>query len=218
MLITIANVLEKADRQEVVRTLVSSRFEHGASTAGWSARLVKNNEQAREGATLTLLRERVSQAILKNELFQLAARPKAMTPLLFSRYHTGQEYGVHVDNPLIDGLRTDVSFTLFLAEPESYEGGELVLETTAGEDRIKLPAGHLVAYPSTTLHRVAPVTHGERLAAVGWAQSHVRDAAKREILFDLETARRRLFEQAGKTAEFDLLAKSAANLLRMWAE
>ena len=116
------------------------------------------------------------------------------------------------------GLRTDVSFTLFLADPETYDGGELVIESVSGEDEIKLPAGHLVAYDSTSLHRVAPVTRGERMVAVGWAQSHVRDSAKRELLFDLETAKRSLFAQSGKTPEFDLLAKTSANLFRMWAE
>jgi PKHD-type hydroxylase len=218
MIITIADVLSAADLSEIGAALAASRFEDGRHTAGWSARLVKNNEQAREGATLRLLRERVTKAILDNDVFATAVRPKALTPPLFSRYGAGKEYGTHVDNPLIDGLRTDVSFTLFLAPPNTYEGGELVIETLSGEEDIKLPAGHLVAYPSTTLHRVAPVTSGERLAAVGWAQSYIRDGARREILFDLETARRRLFEQSGKTPEFDLLAKSAANLFRMWAE
>jgi PKHD-type hydroxylase len=218
MIITIADVLSAADLAEIGATLAASRFEDGRHTAGWSARLVKNNEQARDSATLRLLRERVAKAILDNEVFAAAVRPKALTPLLFSRYGPGREYGTHVDNPLIDGVRTDVSFTLFLAPPDTYGGGELVIETLGGEEDIKLPAGHLVAYPSTTLHRVAPVTDGERLAAVGWAQSYVRDGARREILFDLETARRQLFEQSGKTPEFDLLAKSAANLFRMWAE
>jgi PKHD-type hydroxylase len=218
MIITIADVLSAADLAEIGATLAASRFEDGRHTAGWSARLVKNNEQARDSATLRLLRERVAKAILDNEVFAAAVRPKALTPLLFSRYGPGREYGTHVDNPLIEGVRTDVSFTLFLAPPDTYGGGELVIETLGGEEDIKLPAGHLVAYPSTTLHRVAPVTDGERLAAVGWAQSYVRDGARREILFDLETARRQLFEQSGKTPEFDLLAKSAANLFRMWAE
>jgi len=218
MIITIADVLSAADLAEIGAALAASRFEDGQHTAGWSARLVKNNEQARDSATLRLLRERVTKAIEGNEVFAAAVRPKALTPLLFSRYGPGREYGTHVDNPLIEGVRTDVSFTLFLAPPETYGGGELVIETFGGEDDIKLPAGHLVAYPSTTLHRVAPVTDGERLAAVGWAQSYVRDGARREILFDLETARRQLFEQSGKTPEFDLLAKSAANLFRMWAE
>jgi PKHD-type hydroxylase len=218
MIITIADVLSTGDVKEISEALAGSRFEDGRHTAGWSARLVKNNEQARDSATIRLLRERVTKAIVENDVFDAAVRPRTLTPLVFSRYGPGKEYGAHVDNPLIDGVRTDVSFTLFLAAPETYDGGELVIETTAGEEDVRLPAGHLVAYPSTTLHRVAPVMRGERLAAVGWAQSYIRDGARREILFDLETARRRLFEQSGKTPEFDLLAKSAANLFRMWAE
>ncbi|HZH11709.1 MAG TPA: Fe2+-dependent dioxygenase [Microvirga sp.] len=218
MLITIADVLSPGEIAEIRTMLGSMRFEDGRATAGWSAKLVKDNEQAREGAALALLRERVTNAIQANEVFNLAARPKALTPLLFSRYTEGKHYGSHVDNPLMNGVRTDVSFTLFLADPETYDGGELVIESMSGEEEIKLPAGHLVAYDSTTLHRVAPVTRGERLVAVGWAQSYVRDSAKRELLFDLETARRNLFAQSGKTPEFDLLAKTSANLFRMWAE
>lgn len=218
MLITIADVLSSSDLNEIRTMLGAMRFEDGRATAGWSAKLVKDNEQAREGAALDILRERVTQAILGNEVFNLAARPKALTPLLFSRYTEGKHYGSHVDNPLMHGIRTDVSFTLFLADPETYDGGELVIESAAGEEDVKLPAGHLVAYDSTTLHRVAPVTRGERLVAVGWAQSYVRSSAQRELLFDLETARRNLFAQSGKTPEFDLLAKSSANLFRMWAE
>lgn len=218
MLITVADVLSREGLDEVRATLAAMRFEDGRATAGWSAKLVKDNQQAREGAVLTLLRERVTKAILDNEVFAVAARPKAVTPLIFSRYAGGQQYGSHIDNPLMHGLRTDVSFTLFLVDPETYDGGELVIESVAGEEAVKLPAGHLVAYDSTTLHRVMPVTRGERLVAVGWAQSYVRDSAKRELLFDLETARRSLFAQSGKTPKFDLLAKSSANLFRMWAD
>ena len=113
-------------------------------------------------------------------MFRLAVRPKALAPLMFSAYEHGMEYGSHVDDALMQGMRTDVSFTLFLSDPESYDGGELVIESAAGEDAVKLAAGSLVAYPSTTLHRVAPVTRGVRLAAVGWARSFVRDGAQRE--------------------------------------
>jgi PKHD-type hydroxylase len=218
MQLIIADVLTPDAFAEIRETLAAMRFEDGAHTAGWSARLVKDNEQARESATLRLLRERVEAAIRGNDLFALAVRPKALAPFLFSCYGLGQAYGAHVDNPLMNGLRTDVSFTLFLSEPETYEGGELVVESVAGEDEIKLHAGHMVVYPSTAIHRVAPVTEGERLVAVGWAQSYIRDAGQRELLFDLESARRGLFEQAGKTREFDLLSKCAANLLRLWAE
>jgi PKHD-type hydroxylase len=118
----------------------------------------------------------------------------------------------------MDGMRTDVSFTLFLSDPTSYDGGELTIESAAGEETFKVDAGTLVAYSATSLHRVADVTRGARLAAVGWARSFVRDAAQRELLFDLDAARRQLFARDGKSAEFDLVSKSLANLLRMWAE
>ena len=115
-------------------------------------------------------------------------------------------------------MRTDLSVTVFLSDPEDYDGGELVIESAAGEQDVKLAAGDAVVYPTTFLHRVAPVTKGERLAAVTWVRSLVRDAAKREMLFDLETARHALFERLGKTPELDLLAKTQSNLLRRWAE
>jgi len=151
-------------------------------------------------------------------VFALATRPKTILGPLFSRYEPGHAYGAHVDDALMDGVRTDVSFTLFLSAPETYDGGELVIESAAGEDAFKLGSGSVLTYPSTTLHRVAPVTRGRRLAAVGWVRSYIRDPAHRELLFELETARRRLFEREGKTADGDLLAKCAANLLRMWCE
>ncbi len=218
MLVLIGDVLTAEDLTQIREALAHLPFEDGRATAGRSARLVKDNEQAREGAAVRGLRERISARILANPVFAAAVRPKALTPILFSRYGAGRAYGTHVDNPIMHGLRTDVSFTLFLADPQAYEGGELVIESAAGEEAIKLPAGHLVAYPATTLHRVEPVRTGERLAAVGWARSYVRDGAQRELLFDLDTARTRLFEQHGKTPEYDLLAKCAANLTRMWAE
>lgn len=160
----------------------------------------------------------LTERLLAHPLFQMAVRPKVLSPLLLSRYEPGRAYGRHVDDTLMNGMRSDVSFTLFLSEAASYRGGELVIETTVGEQEIKLEAGSLVLYPSTTLHRVEPVQEGVRLAAVGWARSFVRSAAQREILFDLETARRRLFERSGKSEEFDLLSKSTANLLRLWAD
>src|SRR5690606_30111090 len=127
-------------------------------------------------------------------------------------------YGEHVDEPIMDGARTDISFTLFLSPPETYDGGELIIASPAGEDAVKLPAGSVIVYPSTTLHRVAPVTRGERLAAVGWVRSFIRDAAQRELLFELDTARRQLFEREGSSQTFNLVSKSLANLIRMWSE
>jgi PKHD-type hydroxylase len=178
---------------------------------------VKNNTQV-AGSELETLRTLIAKRILESEVFRLAVRPKALTPLLLSRYENKMHYGSHVDDALMHGMRTDVSFTLFLSDPASYEGGELVIESAAGDDPVKLDAGSLLAYPSTALHRVNDVTSGERLAAVGWARSYIRDPARREMLFDLDTARRRMFAQSGNSAEYDLVSKSLANLMRMWAE
>jgi PKHD-type hydroxylase len=219
MQIAIANLLNDDDLRAVREALHSASFVDGKATAGFAARLVKENRQARASdRSLDEIRALVASRILANDVFQMAARPKELTPLLFSRYEPGMKYGSHVDDALMQGLRTDVSFTLFLDDADSYEGGELIIETAAGEDAIKLPAGSLIAYPSTSLHRVAEVTRGQRNVAVGWARSFIRDAAQRELLFDLDTARRRIFAREGKSAEFDLISKSLANLLRMWAE
>src|ERR1043166_2076954 len=203
MQIVIGNVLSADDLATVKAALARARFVDGRATAGFAARVVKKNQQA-DGRTLDTVRKLVAERIISHEVFRLAVRPKALTPLMFSRYAEGMHYGSHVDDALMDGLRTDVSFTLFLSAPDSYDGGELVIESASGEDAVKLTAGSLVAYPSTTLHHVAPVTRGTRLAAVGWARSFIRDGARRELLFDLDTARRNMFARDGKSAEFDL--------------
>lgn len=216
--ITIANVLTATELADVRVQLAAMAFEDGRLTAGWNARLVKNNHQASASGALSAMRDMVSAAILRHPVFDLAVRPKALTPLLFSRTGVSEWYGTHVDSALMDGMRTDVAFTLFLSDPGAYDGGALVIESAAGDDAHKLPAGHIVVYPATALHRVETVTRGERLVVVGWARSHIRDAADRELLFDLDTARRRIFDQHGKTAEFDLLSKCLANLMRRWVD
>ncbi len=218
MILAIADVLSAADVAEVRAGLASATFVDGKATAGWSARLVKANLQASGGPELERVRALVETRLMAHAVFALATRPKVILGPLFSRYQSGHAYGAHVDDPLMGGVRSDVAFTLFLSAPGSYEGGELVIETTSGEEAFKLEAGSVVTYPATTLHRVAPVTRGERLAAAGWVRSYIREAGRRELLFDLETARRRLFDREGKTAEGDLLAKCAANLVRMWCE
>lgn len=219
MQIVIGNVLSAEEVETVRAALARARFVDGRATAGFAARTVKNNRQA-EGSdrSLATVRALVAERILGNEVFRLAVRPKALSALLLSRYEAGMHYGSHVDDALMDGMRTDVSFTLFLSDPESYEGGELTIESAAGEEAFKLAAGALVAYSATSLHRVADVTRGERPAAVGWARSFIRDGARRELLFDLDTARRQLFAREGKSVELDLISKSLANLLRMWVD
>jgi PKHD-type hydroxylase len=218
MILAISDILSDTDIAALRSGLVEAPFAPGEDTAGWAARLVKSNLQASDTPQVEAMRAMVQDRLMTHPLFALATRPKAIVGPLFARYRPGHAYGAHVDDALIGGMRTDVSFTLFLSEPSSYDGGELVIDTSSGEEAFKLAPGSIVTYPATTLHRVEPVTRGERLAAAGWVRSHLRDAAQRELLFDLETARRRLFEREGKTAEADLLAKCAANLMRMWCD
>ena len=218
MILAIADLLTAADLDGVCTALASAAFGAGRATAGWSARLVKCNLQACEGAAPEAARSLIERRLFEHAVFALATRPKTIIGPLFSRYEPGHCYGLHVDDALMGGVRTDVAFTLFLSPAESYDGGELIIESAAGEEAFKLSAGSLVTYPANALHRVAPVRHGSRLVAAGWVRSFVRDPAQRELLFDLETARRRLFDREGKTAEGDLLAKCTANLIRQWCD
>lgn len=219
MILPVADILTPDQVAAILDRLSAGRFQDGKSTAGWHAKLVKHNDQlsAADPAHADL-RAEVEKAVRAHPVAAMATRPKSFGPILFSRYGGGQTYGSHVDDALMGGVRTDVSFTIFLADPDSYQGGELVMETAAGEMAFKLPAGAAIFYPSTTLHRVEPVTGGQRMAAVGWIRSYVRDPADRELLFDLDTARQSLFKAQGKTAEFDLLSKCLSNLLRKWME
>lgn len=222
MIFSIDQILYPDEVAEIKQVLSQAEFIDGKLTAGWHAKLVKNNQQLKAGASHKELKTKVRTAIDKNALFQSAIRPKLIHSLLFSRYDLGMSYDTHVDNALMGGssglYRSDVSFTLFLNSPQDYEGGELVIEGVQSEQSYKLEAGSAIVYPSTTLHRVNPVTQGTRLVVVGWVQSIIRDASDREILFDLETARRAIFAKSGKVPEFDLISKSIANLLRKWAD
>ena len=218
MLLQIADLIQPADLDALLETAAKAAFEDGKATAGYAAREVKSNEQMAPGAKSDMVRSIVRKALTAHPLFNAFAQPESINRILVSRYRDGMEYGAHVDNALMAGKRADLSFTLFLSAPDQYEGGELVLETTAGETAVKMPAGGAIIYPTGALHRVAPVTSGERLAVVGWVRSLVRRADQRDILFDLDQAAKALYARDGKTAEFDLLVKSKTNLLRMWAE
>jgi PKHD-type hydroxylase len=221
-MLRIANILSPPQLDAIRALLADQPFESGTRTAGWSAALVKNNEQlSRAAANYDQLQKTVANALFGNEMFALAAMPKSMRPLLFSRYTSGMGYGNHVDNALMGdkpSMRSDVSFTLFLSAPADYEGGELVVEDMQGIHAHKLEAGSLVLYESSSLHRVETVRSGTRQVAVGWVQCLVRDPRQRQILFDLEVLRRQVFEQQGKTPLFDTLSKTASNLMRMWVD
>jgi len=216
MMLVIEGVLTPVEARALREAAADLPFEDGTRTAGRFARAVKANDQASASPERDALLAKVGQALMGNPLFRSAARPGAMTPLILSRYRVGQTYGLHVDDALMGGLRTDLSFTLFLAEPDSYDGGALIIEDRFESRAVKLAPGDLFLYPSTTLHRVEPVTAGERLAVVGWVQSLIRQAEQREVLFDLDQTIEAVHAADGKSAVFDTLAKTRSNLLRMW--
>jgi len=218
MFLRIGAILSSHEVAALRDLLEQADFEDGRRTAGWHARAVKRNEQANLGPVADAVLTKVKQALLAHDVFLAAARPKKFVKLLISRYRPGMTYGTHVDDALMEGSRTDLSFTLFLSDPAEYEGGELVIEDSLEDRSIKLAAGEVILYPSGTLHRVEPVASGSRLAVVGWLRSHVRDPARREILFDLELTLRELFDRDGKTEMFDRLVKTRTNLLRLWVE
>lgn len=219
MIFTIPNLFSPEEVAALREQLASAEMVDGKVTAGWHAKAIKQNQQldAKHSAAKPLI-DQVRQTILKHPLFQAAARPRQVHTVRFNRYSDGMSYGRHTDNALMNGHRSDLSFTLFLSDPDSYAGGELVVEGIDSEQPYKLPAGSALVYPSSNLHRVEPVTSGVRWAAVGWVQSQIRDPSRREILFELDTARRSLFKQHGKTDEFDLITKSLTNLMRQWVE
>ncbi|MBN9531432.1 MAG: Fe2+-dependent dioxygenase [Alphaproteobacteria bacterium] len=222
MILCLADVLTAEAVAELLSLTAGGSWTDGTRTAGWAAREVKRNRQLAKGTAAAEAAAIVRAGLEAHQVFRAASLVRRMRDPMFARYEAGEEYGLHVDDALMgsgpDPLRTDLSVTVFLSPPSAYDGGELVLDSPAGEQTIKLDAGSAVLYPSTFLHRVAPVTRGERRVAVTWVQSLVRSVEQRAILFDLDQARRDLFAREGRSPAFDLIAKSYANLLRLWAE
>jgi PKHD-type hydroxylase len=216
MAVVISNVLDAHALVALREAAGQLDYEDGKKTAGRYARDVKANLQARKSPELDAIFEKVRKTLDGNELVRSVARPRRYARMLLSRYRGGMTYGTHVDDPVMNGSRTDLSFTLSLSDPDSYTGGELVMEDPLEHRAIKLQAGDMVIYPTSALHRVEPVTDGERVAVVGWITSWVRDPARREILHDLDVAARLLHDETGKTPAFDRVFKTKANLSRMW--
>lgn len=217
-MLTLAQVLSPEDVQRVREGLATVPFQDGKATAGPIARKVKSNQQA-VGADpgVEPLRRFVREALMRHPVFSAYARPAAWSRIMFSRYGPGDAYGLHTDDAFMaaeDGgrLRTDLSFTLFLSDPQTYVGGALLLDGLDGERELSPQAGDAILYQTGRLHRVTPVEHGERLAAVGWIESQIRRDDERELLFDLE--RVRAATPAGDARL--LLDKSIGALLRQW--
>lgn len=228
MLIYVPDVLSKQEVADFRRVMDAAQWEDGRATAGGQSAMVKHNEQLPpDGEVARRLGQRIISALTANPLFVSAAIPRQIFPPLFNRYAAsgGHHFGIHVDNAVrgdpLTGLRirTDLSVTLFLSEPEDYDGGDLVIEDDYGSHEVKLPAGHLVLYPSASLHMVTPVTRGARVASFFWLQSMIRDDRARSMIFDLDAAIQGLSGRLGRgDPETVKLTGIYHNLIRYWAE
>ena len=225
MLLRVPQVLNADELKQVQSLMAAAEWVDGKVTAGTQSAQVKRNIQLPESSPeAEAARQIVLTALSRNALFFSAALPKKIYPPLFNQYRDGMDFGAHIDNAVrthaLTGLhvRTDISCTLFLADPDSYDGGELVVEDTYGQQMVKLPAGDMVLYPGTSLHHVRPVTSGARLASFFWLQSMIRDDAQRTLLFDMDAAIVTLRQQVGDNAAVIRLTGNYHNLIRMWAE
>ncbi|MFL9925722.1 Fe2+-dependent dioxygenase [Herbaspirillum lusitanum] len=225
MMLHIPQVLSAEQVRHVREELARADWVDGKQTVGDQGAKVKRNRQLPEFSPVGMkLGEIILAALSKNPLFFAAALPKKTIPPLFNSYEGGEHYGLHVDGSVRGvphtgmSIRTDVSSTLFLSEPEEYEGGELVVVDTYGTHEVKLPAGDLILYPSTSLHRVEPVTQGARICSFFWTQSMIRDDWKRSMLFELDQNISGLRSKVGDIEEVLGLTGHYHNLLRQWAE
>ncbi len=223
MLLTIPDVLSSNQLDNVRQLLTQANYVDGRLSAGKTARKVKkNHELAADSSLHGQLNQIVMNSLVNHPLFQAAVLPHRVATPFYARYQPGETYGQHVDDPVMGPMqaryRTDVSTTLFINGPDDYDGGEIVIHSQLGEQKFKLAAGSAITYPSGSLHHVAEVTRGTRLVAVTWIQSLVRDAEKRELLFNLHKTREALQKKYPEDDEVVKIDHTYINLMRMWSE
>lgn len=225
MLIEIPALLSASEVETTVATLLDQPWVDGKVTAGQRSAMAKNNRQLSEDSPVALrIGEQILARLSDNALFMSAALPKRIYPPLFNRYSGGEAFDWHIDNAIrgIKGVRervrTDISATLFLADPARYDGGELVIRDTFGEHTVKLPAGHLLIYPGSSLHKINPVTRGERIASFFWIESLVREDSQRQLLLDMDVAIQTLTAQDADHHALLQLSGAYHNLLRRWSD
>jgi PKHD-type hydroxylase len=218
----IPGLLKPEELQRIDEIIAEAKFVDGKLTASMAAREVKNNLQmdAQEQTLQEHVQQLLGNALMQSPLFQAAVMPKYVYPFIISKYGTGMQYGWHVDSPVMGmpPLRTDVAMTIFLSDPDSYKGGELVLQSGGSLVSFKPAKGDAVAYPCQFLHCVNPVTEGERRAAVTWVQCSVRQPERREMLFNLQQVHQLLLQKDMHAPETNVLLQCHSNLVRMWME
>ncbi len=223
MLLTIPAVLTPDQLAAVRKLLAGAKFIDGKLSAGAAAKHVKRNQELdAQSQEMENLNNIVMGSLVQHPAYRNGALPLRVAAPFYARYMEGMEYGNHLDDPIMgaDGVlyRSDIAITIFLNEPSSYDGGELVIRSSFGSQEIKLPAGDAVMYPASSLHQVRKITRGQRLVAVTWAQSLVRDPAQRELLYELNQAREKLLQTAPNAEETAKVGTAYMNLIRMWGE
>ena len=218
MILHLKQVIDPGTLTAVREKLAGQTFTDGKLTAGWAAKELKNNQQLEKTKAADGIIELLLKRMRAASGVDSAMRPKQFARVMINRYAEGEFYGMHMDDALMAGIRTDISFTLGLTSLQDYTGGALTIDDSSGQRSWRLDAGDLLIYPSHYLHQVEPVEHGERLAMVGWVQSLVRDPQQREILFDLHAAVKTEHQLNGHSEQFFRLTKSYQNLLRRWAD
>ena len=222
MLTHIKGILVPQQLATAHQLIAAGKYGDGSTSAGMAARRVKHNEElALDPAQMSDLNNLVMNSLVQNPVYRSAAMPLRIAAPYYAHYTKGMSYGEHVDDPIMgtgsELYRSDVSITIFLNSPDEYDGGELVIQTAFGGEQVKLPAGDAVLYPSSSVHRVAEVTRGERLVAVSWVQSLVQEAEKRALLHELNQARETLLRERPDADETRQVNQSYINLVRMWS-
>ena len=221
MIVQIKHVLGEKDLKHVQELLQNAQYKDGKLSAGLTAQLVKNNEELSEDKIITELNHIVMGNLVRHPQYQHAALPNRIAVPFYARYKKDMHYGEHIDDPIMgegNRYRSDIAITIFLNPPDEYEGGELVIQTLYGDKNIKLPAGDAVLYPASTRHQVTPVTKGERLVAVTWVQSLIKNHEQRDLLYQLSKTREKMLRKDPNSEDTKRIDNVYVNLVRMWSE